>query len=240
MLGNGTCPYSAVSLIYVGLTLAGTKNPKIKQIIELQPDIVIANQEENLKKHVERLEAAGIYVWVTYPRTVEEGVREYEQMVGLAKEAARPHALEVIQPVTDAFHSAQAALEVRQEKNIPGTRYFCPIWKDPYMAVGGDTYAHDLFRLCGGTNVFEDFGTGDKRYPKVTEQDIIDAAPEVILLPDEPYVFGDVDREEIMRLPVPAAESGRVHIIDGSWATWYGPRIAPAIAAFRPLLKAGE
>jgi ABC-type Fe3+-hydroxamate transport system substrate-binding protein len=221
------------------LCCVGTKNPKIKQIIALQPDIVIANQEENLKAHVKRLEAAGIYVWVTYPRTVEEGVQEYEQMVGLVDEAARPQAQEVVQPVVDAFNSARAALESRGDQRS-GTRYFCPIWKSPYMAVGGDTYAHDLLRLCGGTNVFEDHGSGDKRYPNVTEQDIIDAAPDVVLLPDEPYVFGELDRDEIMSLPIPAAANNRVHLINGSWATWYGPRIAPAIAAFRPLLTSNE
>ena len=30
------------------------------------------------------------------------------------------------------------------------------IWRDPWMTVGADTYAHDLLDLCGGANVFAD------------------------------------------------------------------------------------
>jgi len=104
------------------------------------------------------------------------------------------------------------------------------------MSVGGDTYAHDLLALCGGRNVFA--GRGDRRYPRVTLDDVVAAAPEVVLLPDEPYAFGASDVAELRRLPIPAARSGRLHLIDGTWVSWYGPRIGPALRAIRSLLAA--
>ncbi len=63
------------------------------------------------------------------------------------------------------------------------------------------------------------------------------AAPEVILLPDEPYAFGPRDARELAHLDLPASRSGRIHCVDGTWVSWYGPRIRPALAALRSLLQ---
>ena len=72
--------------------------------------------------------------------------------------------------------------------------------------------------------------------PTVSLDEIVAAAPEVVLLPDEPYAFGAADEAELRRLPLPAATSGRIHRIDGTWVSWYGPRIRPALRAIRSLL----
>jgi ABC-type hemin transport system substrate-binding protein len=75
-----------------------------------------------------------------------------------------------------------------------------------------------------------------RRYPRVTLDEVVAAAPEVVLLPDEPYAFGAEDVAELRRLPLPAAQNGRIHLIDGTWVSWYGPRIARALPALRHLL----
>ena len=102
------------------------------------------------------------------------------------------------------------------------------------MSVGADTYAHDLLSLCGGANVFA--GLGDRRYPRVGLNEVVAAAPEVVLLPDEPYRFAAGNVAELGQLDIPAARNGRIHLIDGTWVSWYGPRIAQAILELRPLL----
>jgi ABC-type Fe3+-hydroxamate transport system substrate-binding protein len=102
------------------------------------------------------------------------------------------------------------------------------------MAVGGDTYADDLLRLCGGHNVFRD--REDRRYPIVEVDEIVAGAPEVILLPDEPYAFGPREVAELEALDVPAARSGRVHLLDGTLISWYGPRMGRAIETLCALL----
>jgi ABC-type Fe3+-hydroxamate transport system substrate-binding protein len=104
------------------------------------------------------------------------------------------------------------------------------------MAVGGDTYANDLLRACGGENVFA--ARSERRYPRVTLAEVEAARPEVILLPDEPYAFGPADAAELRRLDVPAARDGRIHLVDGTLVSWYGPRIARALATLGAWLRA--
>jgi ABC-type Fe3+-hydroxamate transport system substrate-binding protein len=206
--------------------VGGTKLPDLAAIRALAPDLVIANQEENRRRDVERLEAEGLRVWVTYPRTVSEGAALLAELAELG--AAPEVRAEVVEPVLAAVAEAERA------RRVEATAVFCPIWRDPWMAVGGDTYADDLLSLCGGRNVFA--APGGRRYPRVTEDEIVAAAPEVVLLPDEPYAFGAEDEAELRRLPVPAAKTGRIHRIDGTWVSWYGPRIRPALRAIRSLL----
>jgi ABC-type Fe3+-hydroxamate transport system substrate-binding protein len=212
--------------------VGGTKNPDHAAIRALAPDLVIANQEENRRRDVEKLEDAGLRVWVTYPRSVREGAELLEEMAGLgATEEARAA---VAAPVLRAVAQAEAERAEAEAERRPPVRVFCPIWRDPWMAVGAPTYADDLIRLCGGTNVFA--AHAERRYPRVTIAEIEAAAPEVILLPDEPYAFGASDAAELRRLRVPAASAGRIHLIDGTFVSWYGPRILRAIELLRRLL----
>jgi ABC-type hemin transport system substrate-binding protein len=210
--------------------VGGTKDPDLEAILALAPDLVIANREENRRRDVERLERAGLRVWVTYPRSVGEGVA---LLRALAELGAAPEAFRcVVEPVESACREARAA------RPAAASRVFCPIWKDPWMAVGRDTYADDLLRLCGGANVFANLPGARRRlrYPKIHESEIVAAAPEVVLLPDEPYAFGPEDAEALAALPIPAARSGRIHRIDGTLVSWYGPRIRRALENLRPLL----
>lgn len=211
--------------------LGGTKNPDVAGIVAQAPDLVLANQEENRKRDVERLEAAGIPVWVTYPRTVREGAQLLDELAGLG---ADPIARErVVAPVLAAVAEAEAAAGDPSEQP---QRVFCPIWRDPWMLVGEDTYTYDLLTLCGGAPILAD--TGDRRYPRVALEAVVAARPDVVVLPDEPYAFGARDVAELQELPIPAAERGRIHLIDGTLVSWYGPRIHRAVNTLRALLRA--
>ncbi len=206
--------------------IGGTKDADPDRIEAVRPDLVIANQEENTQRVVRRLERAGLPVWVTYPRTVADGVSLLAELHGLgADEAAWS---DVVEPARRALEEARGARPDRP------ARVFCPIWRDPWMTIGADTYVHDMLTLCGGANVFAD--RADRRYPRIGFRDIIDAAPEVVLLPDEPYVFGAADANEIGRFDVPAARDGRIHLVDGTLVSWYGPRIPRAVRELRALL----
>jgi len=206
--------------------VGGTKTPSIPRILALAPDLVIANHEENRRRDVERLEAEGVPVWVTYPRSVRDGVALLRELAALGAGSGALAAL--VDPIEAAVAAAEAARSAR------GVRVFCPIWKTPWMSVGQDTYAHDLLALCGGENVFG--GREERRYPIVQLPEIVAASPEVILLPDEPYAFGAREVAELGALDVPAAVSGRIHLIDGTLVSWYGPRIQRAIETIRPLI----
>jgi ABC-type Fe3+-hydroxamate transport system substrate-binding protein len=111
------------------------------------------------------------------------------------------------------------------------------IWRDPFMVVGADTFAHDLLSCCGAVNPFA--GEGERRYPRVERAALEAAAPDVILLPTEPYAFGEQDRRELLELDCPAARAGRIHVVEGELLTWYGPRMARALETFAALLRPG-
>jgi ABC-type Fe3+-hydroxamate transport system substrate-binding protein len=212
--------------------VGGTKNPDLAAIRALAPDLVIANQEENRRRDVEKLEQAGLRVWVTYPCTVREGA---ELLAAMAELGASDDARErVVAPVLRAVADAEGARAEAASAGISPARVFCPIWREPWMAVGAPTYADDLIRLCGGANVFANHA--ERRYPRVTLAEIEAAQPDVVLLPDEPYAFGPRDAAELARLATPAAASGRIHLIDGTFVSWYGPRILRAIELLRRLL----
>ena len=210
--------------------VGGEKNPNLELIRELGADLVLANVEENLREHVETLRGWGITVHVSYPRTVTEGialVRELGQVVGAA---ARGHAL------ADALEARHRETRARLAgRRCP--RVFYPIWRKPWMTLSRDTYAHHLLADCGGDNVFADRA---ERYPTITLDDVARAAPEVILLPDEPYRFRRVHARDFEAYPdVPAVRDGRIHFVDGKLLTWYGPRIAEALETVPELLGAG-
>ena len=126
-----------------------------------------------------------------------------------------------------AVDSCMLALtRAEQERFEQRVRFVCPVWRDPWMVVGDDTYAHDLITLCGGENVF---AAASRRYPRVELAEIEASRPEIVLLPDEPYAFCQRDAQEIGALDIPAARTGRIHLIDGTLVSWYGPRILQAI-----------
>lgn len=205
------------------------KDPDPARILALSPDLVVANIEENRRDVVEALRAAGVAVWVAYPRTVDAGIALVTELGALTDTEAAADALAA--PLRAAWRRAEARGGER-----PPARVFCPIWRDPYMTINRDTYVHDVLRLAGGANVF---AAEEVRYPSVTLDAIRRAAPEVILLPDEPFRFRAAHATDFAALTdVPAVRTGRIHLVDGKLLSWYGPRIAEALDRL-PLLLAG-
>lgn len=208
------------------------KDPDPDRIRALQPDLVLANVEENRREVVEALREAGVTVWVVYPRTVVEGValvRELGEVTG-AGGAGEALADRLAARLAEAGARRQGAASSGRARS----RVFCPIWRDPYMTVARDTYVHDMLEVCGGENVFADHSV---RYPTVTLDEVRAAAPEVILLPDEPYRFRRAHLADFAPLAeTPALRSGRVHFVDGKLLSWYGARIEAALDELPRLL----
>ncbi len=230
--------------------LGGTKNPDIAAILALRPELVLAVAEENRPQDVEALTQAGIPVYVFDPRTVRDGI---DLLWRLAELLTCPdHVRAHIEAIEQVYAETQALVAQR-----PRVRVFCPIWKDPYMTINEDTYLHDVLRVCGGDNIFAhrqrrfplsaDLGHGpeatgtryearDRRYPRVTLAEMAALHPDVVLLPDEPYVFRASDLADFAPFnPVPAVQQGRIHLIDGKLRTWYGPRLGASLQTVRAL-----
>jgi len=204
--------------------LGGTKDADLQAILACTPDLVIANHEENTARVVRRLAEAGVDVWVTYPRTVAEGAGLFRDLATLG--ATTTAVKRWVVPVERAIEAA--AIRTAAQANRP--RVFCPIWRDPWMTIADGTYIHDMIELCGGENLFGRLeSASDRRYPIVDLDDVERAQPEVILLPDEPYAFAEADRQKLAEIDCPAARDARIHLIDGTLVSWYGPRITEAI-----------
>jgi ABC-type Fe3+-hydroxamate transport system substrate-binding protein len=206
--------------------VGGEKDPDLDAIRALAPDLVVANIEENTREHVEALRAAGIRVWLTYPRSVAESlamIRELGEVTG-AEVAARA----LLDELTPLYADLRARLAGRRP-----TRVFYPIWREPWMTVGHDTYIHDLLATCGGASVFADRA----RYPTVTLDEVAGREPEVVLLPDEPFRFRRAHLRDFDAYPaMPAVRDGRLHLVDGKPFSWHGPRLAHALRTVPDLL----
>ena len=207
--------------------VGGQKDPKLDVIRALEPDLVLANLEENLEPHVAQLRSWGVPVWVTYPRTVAGGIatiRELGDLTGTHERAAA---------MADALEAQLADTRARTAGR-ERTDVFYAIWREPYMTVGADTYIHDMLTVCGGRNVF---GARPARYPVVSLDEVAAAAPAVILLPDEPFRFRRIHRQDFTSYEeVAAVRDQRIHLVDGKLFCWYGPRIGDALRAIPALL----
>jgi hypothetical protein len=182
----------------------GTKNPDLEAIRALRPDLVIANQEENRELDVRRLRDSGVRVHVTRIESVPEAVETFEELFDDVLGWPRPDWL------AEARRLWCGPLpEVTRRVAIP-------IWRDPWMVVGGSTFTSDLARRLGWDNVFTD---REGRYPKVGPEEMVDV--DLVLLPDEPYVFTESDGPE-------AFASGQTRLVSGRLLTWYGPSLVEA------------
>jgi ABC-type Fe3+-hydroxamate transport system substrate-binding protein len=206
--------------------VGGEKDPDLTAIRALAPDLVVANVEENVREHVATLRAWGIPVWVTYPRTVAEGLDMIRELGLVTGTAARAEAiLADLEPLCARVRAASA-----RRRPVP---VFYPIWRQPWMTINADTYIHDLLAVCGAANVF---GDGPARYPTVTLDEVAARRPEVIVLPDEPFRFRRVHVEDFAPYTaVPAVRDGRIHLVDGKPFSWHGPRLRQALATLPAL-----
>jgi ABC-type Fe3+-hydroxamate transport system substrate-binding protein len=207
--------------------VGGTKTLDISQVRLLEPDLVIANVEENRPEDVRQLIAAGLNVMVTFPRTVAGGIEMMRQIAQMTDSTA------AAQPIIDEATAALAEARSRSESRRP-LRVFCPIWRNPWMSVGPDTYIHDFLHVCGGLNIF---WRRHDRYPITDLNEIARRDPQVILLPDEPYRFTQQHLGSFSQYPfVSAVRDGRVHVLEGKHLCWYGPRIAKSLRYVQDLL----
>ena len=235
-------------------TIGGTKNPDVPAIVDLQPQLVLAVAEENRRVDVDRLADAGLPVYVFEPRSVRDGIDLLWRVADLL--GCRPEVAERVEAIERDLADTEALAATR-----PPVRVFCPIWKDPYMTINHGTYIHAMLAACGGDNVFADrrrrfplaadlgqqpeaedqrHAARDRRYPRISLDEMAAHRPDVILLPDEPYPFGEADLTDFAPFTtVPAVRDGRVHLIDGKIVSWYGPRIGRSLRALRGLLHPG-
>jgi ABC-type Fe3+-hydroxamate transport system substrate-binding protein len=188
------------------IRVRGTKNPDRRVILDLAPDLVVANQEENRRLDVDRLRAAGVPVWVTVVESMDDALRSMYRLFADVLGVGTPQWLQT------------AAQEWNRPAPQPELRVVVPIWRDPWMVVGARTFSGDVLSRLGLVNLF---GEDEQRYPQVDLERLQAMDADAVLLPDEPYVFTADDGPE-------AFPGLRTVLVSGRELTWYGPSLATA------------
>ncbi len=213
--------------------LGGPKNPNVGRIFELDPDLVIADREENRKEDVERMDVHWVAsrVFVTGPKGVDHALNHVEQLGTLF--GTQDQARELIERVRSSVNQV-----VREDR---GTVAYLT-WQDPMIAASRKTYIGDVLETLGYKNVC-DYSTlegldpeGSASYPVVTLEILIRLKPNTILLSTEPFPFRkkhlDRLRSRLRELDPEYAERVRIRIVNGEYFSWYGSRMLPAFRYF--------
>ncbi|WP_371672633.1 helical backbone metal receptor [Streptomyces sp. NBC_00289] len=199
--------------------VGGTKNPKTDRIIALAPDLVIANEEENRAPDLAALRAAGVEVLLTEVRDVPQAFRELDRVLDACGTRSRPRWL-------DEAEAAWSALPRPSRR----TTAVVPIWRRPWMVLGRDTFAGDLLARLGVDHLYAGHA---ERYPRIPVEELRAAAPDLVVLPDEPYRFTAEDGPEAFA-GLPCA------LVSGRHLTWYGPSLAEAPRLLGEALRAAH
>lgn len=205
----------------------GTKTPNVRRIRELAPDLVIMNIEENTLEHIAEIEGFAP-VFAALPRTIDEALADIGKL-GVIFEK-RSEAEEIVR-------ATERELEGLRRLARP-YRYAYLVWRDPWMAAGGDTFISRFVEAGGGENVFA--GLAD-RYPTITLGALVERDPDVVFLPDEPFEFGAEDVKELLGSGwLPSSWETRLRLVEGDMFCWHGSRMREGAAYYRKLLEAAR
>jgi ABC-type Fe3+-hydroxamate transport system substrate-binding protein len=201
--------------------IGGTKKLNLAKIKALNPDLIIANKEENVKEQVEEL-AQHYPVWLTDVNNLQDALQMIEDIGILTGKQTEAKALTV--SITKSF----AELEERKTQN-PKLKTAYLIWQKPYMTVGGDTFINNMLQHCGFQNIF----SNKTRYPEISITELQTANCGLLLLSSEPYPFKQKNIDELSKeLP-----GTKIILADGEFFSWYGSRLLKAPEYFNKLAK---
>jgi ABC-type Fe3+-hydroxamate transport system substrate-binding protein len=203
--------------------IGGTKNADIALIKSLQPDLVIASKEENIKEQVEAI-AAFCPVYCSDISNLEEAYEAIAQIGALTDRSAK--AEELIDELRQDFSQLHTATNK--------LRCVYLIWNKPYMSAGGDTFIHAMLRTAGFENVFQNL----MRYPETDLQQIAAYDVDVVFFSSEPFPFNQQHLDDFTtawQQQFPQKKMPLLRIVDGEMFSWYGSRLLYATEYFKKL-----
>lgn len=197
--------------------VGGTKTVSVEKVKALQPNLILANKEENVKEQVEEL-AEEFSVYTSDITTVADA---YNMMLNVGElTGTKEKAVEIVETIKTGLVKPKPAKTLK-------TLYL--IWQQPYMAAGGDTFISDMMYHAALANVLQQ----QNRYPQLTVDDIKALNPDVLLLSSEPFPFQQKHADELKNL----TGIEKIILVDGEIFSWYGSRMMEAPAYFAKLGK---
>lgn len=196
--------------------VGGTKQLQLEKIKELQPDLIIANKEENVQSQIEEL-AKDFPVWVTDVNNLNDALKMIESVGEIVNKQFK--AKQVTDRIKENFAQLQTSNSQLQ------TCYL--IWKEPYMTVGGDTFINDMLSRAGFQNLFGH----QTRYPEVTIEQLQTLNCQLLLLSSEPFPFKQKHIDELE----PQLPGTKICLVDGEMFSWYGSLLLKAPSYFQQL-----
>lgn len=197
--------------------IGGTKKIHREKIHDLQPDLIIANKEENNREDIEALERH-FQVYVSDVDDLESSIRMIEDVGRLT--GRKEQSEKINHEIITGFSKLKASNKPER------VLYF--IWKNPWMVAGNDTFINAMIEKCGWENAAQ-----QARYPTITEEEIKKINPEIIFLSSEPFPFKEKHIQELKNL-IPHA---RIELVDGEMFSWYGSALVRSAAYFSNLIR---
>lgn len=202
--------------------VGGTKSIHLDQILEVNPDIILCNKEENTKEMVKELETL-FPIHVSDVNSLSENYEMISQYgVIFNAEEKSQEIIENIQREVSEFE------KFIQEKPVLKVAYF--IWRKPWMVVGNNTFIDHLLKV----NKFENVYSNENRYPEIDLKNLKQA--DFYLLSSEPFPFKEKHKKEIE----PFTKDGKFQFVDGEFFSWYGSRMQLAFQYFKELRESLE
>jgi len=204
--------------------VGGTKDAKVEKVLAQQPDLVVADKDENPKALVEALQAAGVEVLWSEIDTVADAAAFVDRLgsrCGVPEAGAR-----WAERITGAKADVSRTASLWQPVPI-----FCPIWHDPWMTFDRTAYPSAMLEAVGLRNAFADHA--GPKYFEVSVNEVARSAAVWTLLPTEPFPFHK-RREAVETWELGAAGRGdRVKVIDGEALTWFGVRTVEGLRVLK-------
>lgn len=191
--------------------VGGTKDPDIDKILELKPDIVFMNEEENRKDDYTALQES-LQIHLSFPKSADDVVAMLRDFHGLFSEES----------FLNMASDLEESLKKRSRESAGTALYF--IWKQPYMLAGKGTFIDHMLSLFG----FENMAPEDAPYPEISLTDFKGKAPQYVLLSSEPYPFRQRDTKEISEM----FPQSKILKIDGKLMSWHGVHTVRALRQF--------
>jgi len=196
--------------------IGGTKEQHLDRIKELEPDLIIASKEENVKLYVEKLSKI-CPVYVSDVNDFDSAINMMRQVGKLIEKSETGE--EIISNIRHQFDSmSKSALDVKVA--------YC-IWKSPWMWAGSDTFISKMLGYSNFKNIIQ-----EKRYPQIEMREIVAEKPDYIFLSSEPFPFQSQHIEELEQ----EFPDANFIIVDGEMFSWYGSRMLKAPKYFNSLL----